>query len=139
MSDHIAPVYSSWPSTVAVGSKTIEPNNQGNTEAGTGLGIQANTIPHQGDLYLRLSQVLEGEIWSHNETRAKLVTEEARSIDLEHRFQQQAYQVTQWQEACRTTYAALDNHRSEHEKLKQEYDRLTMELARLQQDVIVST
>ena len=91
-------------------------------------------MSQQPDLYLRLSQVLEGEIWAHNETRANLATEEARRMDLEQKVQQQTYQITQWQDACRTTYAALDNHRAEHANLLYEYEKLKAQL----QDVIVS-
>ena len=136
MANQSAPVFSPWPSVIT-SAKEKEENNT-NTEGAVGLGIQANMMPSQQHLYLRLSQLLECEIWNHNETRAALAAEEVRRHDLEQQLQQQTYHVNQCEHACRTTYAALDSHRAENAKLRLELDEVTTELTRVKQGVTVS-
>ncbi|KAF2650669.1 hypothetical protein K491DRAFT_720530 [Lophiostoma macrostomum CBS 122681] len=87
-------------------------------------------MPQQEDLYLRLSQILECEIWHHKQTRAELFAEQCRNDELQIDIQQQAHVMAQWQEACQTSYASLEEHRIQNASLKREMEELAVELAR---------
>ncbi|KAF2633013.1 hypothetical protein BU25DRAFT_406285 [Macroventuria anomochaeta] len=99
-----------------------------------------NSVSHvtcsQPNLYLQLSQILEWEIWNHNQTRTQVFSEQTRCGELEAEIWRLSQIIVQWQETCKTTYAALDEHRMEHIKLVQELEATTTELRSLQEKVI---
>ncbi len=76
----------------------------------------------QPNLYLQLSQILEWEIWTHNQTRVELASEKGRYAELEARMYKISDELAHWQKTCQDVYAALDEHRVEHGKLRQEMD-----------------
>jgi hypothetical protein len=87
----------------------------------------------QPNLYLQLSQILEWEIWNHNQTRAQVHTAQTRCSDMEAEVWRLSGVVFQWEATCRTAHAALDEHRMEHIKLTQELEATAAELHTLQQ------
>lgn len=86
------------------------------------LSLQAKAFPGQPqpNLYLQLSQILEWEIWTHNQTRGQLASEKDRCAELEARICQVSNELSHWQKTCQDAYNALDEHRIEHERLRQE-------------------
>ena len=97
-----------------------------------------NSINHtapqlQPDLYLQLSQILEWEIWNHNQTRGGLCAELIRRTELEAQISKLNHELAQWQEGCRTAHAALHEHRTENSNLKLDVEALTDELRHLRQ------
>jgi hypothetical protein len=87
----------------------------------------------QPDLYLQLSQILEWEIWNHNQTRGGLCSELARRTELEAQVYKLNQELAQWQESCRIAYGALDEHRAESSNLKLDVEALTDELRHLRE------
>jgi hypothetical protein len=98
-------------------------------------GSVAHVSYPQPNLYLQVSQILEWEIWNHNRTRTELNAEKTRSVELGVEIERLSQVIFQWQETCRATYEALDEHRIEHIKLVQEMETITTELNALQQKV----
>ncbi|KAF1347268.1 hypothetical protein EJ07DRAFT_31304, partial [Lizonia empirigonia] len=82
----------------------------------------------QPNLYLQLSQILEWEIWNHNQTRAQVYTEHARCGKMETEIWRLSQIISQWEGTCRAAHAALDEHRMEHIKLVQELEATAAEL-----------
>jgi hypothetical protein len=66
--------------------------------------------PHP-NLCLQVTQILEWEIWTHDQTRGKLWTEHERCEQLNERNQKLEQDIVQWQQSCDTVYAALSEHR----------------------------
>ena len=95
----------------------------------------ASVAYSQPNLYLQLSQILEWEIWNHNQTRAQVYTEQTRCGEIEAEVWRLSQIIAQWEETCRTAHAALDEHRMEHVKLVQELEATAAELHSLQQKV----
>jgi hypothetical protein len=91
----------------------------------------------QPDLYLQLSQILEWEIWNHNQTRGGLCLELARRTELEAQVCRLNQELAQWQESNRIAYGALDEHRAENSNLKLDVEALTDELRHLREQVLV--
>ncbi|CAN9226916.1 unnamed protein product [Alternaria alternata] len=89
----------------------------------------------QPDLYLQLSQILEWEIWNHNQTRGGLCLELARRTELEAQVCRLNQELAQWQESNRIAYGALDEHRAENSNLKLDVEALTDELRHLREQV----
>lgn len=56
----------------------------------------------QPDLYLHLSQVLEWEIWTHSQTRAKLSSECMRSAELAGQVNRLSSELLQLQKSCQS-------------------------------------
>ncbi|KAF1363097.1 hypothetical protein EJ07DRAFT_152614 [Lizonia empirigonia] len=92
----------------------------------------------QPNLYLQLSQILEWEIWNHNQTRAQAYTAQTQRNDMEAEIWRLSQVVSQWEETCRTAHAALDEHRMEHIKLVQELETTSAELHTLQQQAFTA-
>ncbi|EDU46059.1 hypothetical protein PtrEW4_011747 [Pyrenophora tritici-repentis] len=82
----------------------------------------------QPNLYLQLSQILEWEIWNHNQTRAALCTELARRAETETEIHMKSQELERWKESCHIVYTALDEHRAENASLKLDIEALTAEL-----------
>lgn len=93
---------------------------------------QATPQP-QPNLYLQLSQILEWEIWNHNQTRSGLCSELARRTELEAQVWRLNNELAQWQENSRIAYTALDEHRTQNSNLKLDIEALTDELRHLRQ------
>lgn len=89
----------------------------------------------QPNLYLQLSQILEWEIWNHNQTRGGLCSELTHRMQLEAQVLSLNNELAQWKEGCRIAYAALDEHRAENSNLKLDVEALTDELRHLRQYV----
>ncbi|KAF1353038.1 hypothetical protein EJ07DRAFT_182967 [Lizonia empirigonia] len=87
----------------------------------------------QPNLYLQLSQILEWEIWNHNQTRAQVYAAQSRSSDIEAELWRVSQVASQWEETCKVAHAALDEHRMEHIRLVQELETTAAELHTLQQ------
>lgn len=87
----------------------------------------------QPNLYLQLTQILEWEIWNHNQTRAALHSQTALCEDLETHVQHLTRKIAQWEESCNTVYSALNEHRRENTALKHDMDCLSEELEYLRQ------
>jgi predicted nucleic acid-binding Zn-ribbon protein len=96
----------------------------------------------QPQSYLRLSQLLESEISSHNRTlaelqseisqiKAELQSEIERRIDAENSCWKQGRDISEWGVACETAYASLNQHRLESEHLHQENQALRSQLEAL--------
>lgn len=82
------------------------------------------------DLYFHLSQVLQNEIWCHNQTRSHLVTELANRLTLEEELRKVKEDVEQWRKTCRNVYESLNDHRAEATRLREELQEVTTELER---------
>jgi hypothetical protein len=82
----------------------------------------------QPNLLLQLTQILEWEIWNHNQTRTELSAEKHRCSDLESKVWNLSRHLSASQESCQTVYHVLDDHRRENVALKQEVESLTAEL-----------
>jgi hypothetical protein len=54
-------------------------------------------------IHLQLSQVLEWEIWTHNQTRAKLVSECMRSAELAIQVTRLSYELALLRKSCQTS------------------------------------
>ena len=54
------------------------------------------------NIYLQLSQVLEWEIWTHSQTRAKLTSECIRSAELAAQVNRLSYELALLKESCQT-------------------------------------
>lgn len=91
----------------------------------------------QPNLYLQVSQILEWEIWNHNQTRAQMHTDQTRCGELEAEIWRLTQIIGQWRDTCMTAHAALDEHRMEHIKLVQELEATAAELHKLQQTASV--
>lgn len=87
----------------------------------------------QPNLYLQLSQILEWEIWNHNQTRAQVYAAQTRCSDMEAEMWRLSQVASQWEDTCKAAHAALDEHRMEHIKLVQELEATAAELHTLQQ------
>lgn len=98
---------------------------------------QDGIMPLEYDLYLRLSQILECEIWNHRQTRADLYAEQGRHNELELVNQQQKDLLSQWQQAYQTVHASLEEHRTHNMHLKLEIEKLAVELACLKRVRII--
>jgi hypothetical protein len=85
----------------------------------------------QPNLYLQLSQILEWEIWNHNQTRGGLCSELTRRTELEAQVWKLNHELAQWHESCHIAYAALDEHRAENSNLKLDVEALAAELREL--------
>lgn len=83
--------------------------------------------------YFRLSQLLQGEIWAHNQTRTELQAEIERR---DNALWKRTEQVSEWSTACQEAYAALDQHRMEEEQLHEEIQSLKSEIEALNAQVI---
>ena len=92
------------------------------------LPLAQRQFATQPDLYLQLSQVLECEIMNHNRTRTDLIAEIHRRVNLESQVHKQAQDLAQWQHACDSVYASLDEHRAEAARLKQQLGEMEAEL-----------
>ena len=66
---------------------------------------------NQPNLYLQLSQILEWEIWHHNQTRSQMYLEQTRCKETEAEVWRLSQIISQWEDTCRTVHAALDEHR----------------------------
>lgn len=82
----------------------------------------------QPNVSLQLTQVLEWEIWNHDQTRASLRAEQHCSEDLEGHIWKLEQDIAQWQQACHTISVALGEHRSEHANLQKDLDGMANEL-----------
>lgn len=98
---------------------------------------QDGIMPPENDLYLRLCQILECEIWNHGQTRAELYAEQGRHNELELVNQQHKDLLSQWQQAYQTVHASLEEHRTYNGHLKLEIDQLAVELACLKRVRII--
>jgi hypothetical protein len=104
-------------------SNTTEPVELAHTPTWpANLPLQAGTGQPQPNLYLQLSQILEWEIWTHNQTRGQLASEKGRCAALEARICEISNELTHWQKTCQDAYNALDEHRAEHGRLRQELE-----------------
>jgi hypothetical protein len=106
-------------------SNTTEPVELAHTPtwpAHLPLQTGTNAGQPQPNLYLQLSQILEWEIWTHNQTRGQLASEKGRCAVLEARMCEISNELTHWQKTCQDAYNALDEHRAEHGRLRQELD-----------------
>ena len=88
----------------------------------------------QPNLCLQLAQVLEWEIWNHDQTRAGMRAEQNRCEELEGHVWKLEQDIAQWQQACNTVCAALDEHRTEHANLQRDLEGLTAELEQARQE-----
>jgi hypothetical protein len=82
----------------------------------------------QPNLLLQLTQILEWEIWNHNQTRTELSVEKQRCSNLESKVCKLSRHLSASQESCQTVYNVLDDHRRENVALKQDVESLTAEL-----------
>lgn len=89
----------------------------------------------QPNLYLQLTQILEWEIWNHNQTRAQFCAAQNRCSDMEAEMWRLSQAASQWEDTCRAAHVALDEHRMERIKLVQEMEATAAELHTLQQQV----
>lgn len=98
------------------------------------LPLQAKAFPGQPqpNLYLQLAQILEWEIWTHNQTRGQLTNEKDRCAELEARICQISDELSHWQKTCQDAYKALDEHRQEHGRLCQELHTAAAERGNVQ-------
>ncbi|KAF1840096.1 uncharacterized protein K460DRAFT_322427 [Cucurbitaria berberidis CBS 394.84] len=128
-----------WPSLVWSRHRQNDTANQ-TAEAHTPtwpapLPTPSNSVAAQPqpNLYLQLSQILEWEIWNHNQTRAGLCSELTRRTELEAQIWKASHDLAQWQETCQTVYGALNEHREENANLKLDLEAATSELRRLKE------
>lgn len=132
-----------WPSLVVEARRRAEADRKGHGCSCSCSGIDPsnsedlelpnNTMLQPSELYFRLSQLLEGEIWHHNQTRTTLYAEMANREELERHNQMQAHTLSQWEQTYETVCASLDEHRMESAQLKQELEGVNAELVRLKQ------
>jgi hypothetical protein len=87
----------------------------------------------QPNLCLQVTQVLEWEMWTHDQTRGRLRTEQARCEQLYKRNQRLEQDVGQWRQSCDTVYAALSDHRIAHASLQRDMDGVVAEISELRQ------
>jgi hypothetical protein len=81
----------------------------------------------QSNSYLQLSQILQQEIASHDQTREELRKEIQRRIDMQNISWNQSQEITHWKTSCEDAYAAMNQHRLESEGLHHENDLLKYE------------
>ncbi|KAF2844488.1 hypothetical protein T440DRAFT_523467 [Plenodomus tracheiphilus IPT5] len=92
----------------------------------------SNTDAHpQPNTFLQLTQVLEWEIWNHDQTRARLSAEQHRSEQLDGHVLKLEQDITQWQQAYHTISVALGEHRNERANLQSDLDDMAAELKQL--------
>jgi hypothetical protein len=87
----------------------------------------------QPNLFLQLTQILEWEIWNHNQTLTILVAEKHRVSELNVKLWKLLRERDNWEETCQTVYGVLDNHRRENAAMKGDIESLTAELEYLRQ------
>jgi hypothetical protein len=86
------------------------------------------TAPLQPNPCLQLTQVLEWELWNHEQTRANLQQEQTHCARLQGYIWKLERDITQWQASCETVYAALNEHRAEHAALQRDFDGVLAEV-----------
>jgi hypothetical protein len=79
----------------------------------------------QPNLYLQLTQILEWEIWNHNQTRAQLAAEYSNREELDARVWQLSHDLEHWQHECQQVYTALGEHRAQYAALQRELEAAT--------------
>jgi hypothetical protein len=87
----------------------------------------------QPNMCLQLTQILEWEIWNHEQTRAGMQAEQNRCEELEGHVWKLERDIAQWQQACTTVSAALNKHRMEHASLQSDLNGIAVELEQLRQ------
>lgn len=80
------------------------------------------------DLYFQLSQVLQGEMWWHSQTRSQLVSELENRLMLEEQLRKLKEDIDQWRKTCEMVYESLNEHRAEASRLREELQEVTSEL-----------
>ena len=85
--------------------------------------------------YFQLSQLLQGEIWAHNQTRTELQAEIERRVEADNALWKRTEQVSEWSTACQEAYAALDQHRMEEAQLHEDIRSLKSEIKALNAQV----
>ncbi|KAF2278973.1 uncharacterized protein EI97DRAFT_431195 [Westerdykella ornata] len=108
-------------------TETLVPSSEVSAESVHGQSAYY-TFSVQPDLYLQLCQILETEIWTHNQTRTELFQETARKNALESQVWKLTEAIAQWQDACQKVYDVLGEHRVEANKLKRELEETKAEL-----------
>jgi len=91
----------------------------------------SNSTDLQPNTFLQLTQVLEWEVWNHDQTRAVLRAEQNRSGDLEGHIWKLEQDIAQWQQACHSISVAFAEHRNEHANLQKDLDGMADELEHL--------
>jgi hypothetical protein len=90
----------------------------------------------QPNLFLQLTQILEWEIWNHNQTRTILAAEKHCVSELNVKLWKLLRERDNWEETCQTVYGVLDDHRRENAAMKRDIESLTAELEHLRQPEI---
>lgn len=83
---------------------------------------------------LQLTQVLQWEIWNHDQTRIGLHVEQTHCAQLESHIRKLERDVAQWRESCETVYTALNEHRAEHATLQRDMNGVLAEVAQLRHE-----
>lgn len=129
-----------WPSMVAAQRRQNDAANQLTPEPRTptwpaSLPKPSHSAPSQPqpNLYLQLSQILEWEIWNHNQTRAGLHAERVRRTELEAEVWKLSQAIGQWQATHQAACATVEDHQVENESLRADLEAMKHRIRQLQE------